>query len=719
VKKEKSEFNLKSSALLCCFAFCILHFAFCSYAEEAKTPIIVNGDQVEYSTDNKEVTAVGNVVIVYKDSKLTCNNLRINTQTKDAIASGNVRLEDKKGVVEAQEMQYNFESQTGTLIQAKIWSAPYYGAGKTILRVSENRYDVKDGYMTTCDLDKPHYRIGSRIIEFYQGDKIKSKNDTFYLGKMPLAYLPQYTHSLKDPLMHVQLMPGKSKDWGMFMLSAWRYSLTENITGRIYLDYREQLGVAEGFGANYNAKTFGKGDFKYYYTQERSRKFDEGIPAEFQRYFIRWRHQWDVDLRTKLTSEYYKIVDSKRIIHGSEWNILKDYFPREYEQDTLPLSYVLLHHGFNNSSLDLTIQKRVNRWYTQIEKLPDLSYNLPSYRLGETPLYLNNQSSFVNLNQKNAVPSPSSADVSVTRFDTYNQLSLPSKIFFIWISPYVGVRETFYNKDINGSTLWSNPRTILYSGAEMSTKFYRLFNFKSHFLGTDINDFRHIITPTINYAYNDNPTIVPSELKQLDSIDAIDRNNKITLGLENKLQTKDAKKKTVDFATLLITTDYRLKPKGGNGSSFSDFIFDLELLPYSWLRIESDATYDHFSDSFRTANFDAYADLGKERTFGIGHRYERKGGKELTSELNWRLTPLWRFKVYERYQFAAARNQGLKQQEYTIARDLHCWEVELTYSVNRGHGETVWLVFRLKAFPELEFDFNRSYHQPKPGSHTE
>ncbi len=59
--------------------------------------MIINGDNVEYSTDNKEVTATGNIEVIYKGSKLTCNKLKVNMQTKEGLAEGNARIEDAKG----------------------------------------------------------------------------------------------------------------------------------------------------------------------------------------------------------------------------------------------------------------------------------------------------------------------------------------------------------------------------------------------------------------------------------------------------------------------------------------------------------------------------------------------------------------------------------------------------------------------------------------------
>ncbi|PIP21163.1 MAG: hypothetical protein COX40_00865 [Candidatus Omnitrophica bacterium CG23_combo_of_CG06-09_8_20_14_all_40_11] len=715
---------------------------FIAFAQEKKEEsIIVNGDTVEYSTEGKEVTATGNVSVTYKGTKLTCHKLTVNTQTKDAEAEGNARIDDTKGVIEGQKIKYNFQTKTGTIIDSKFRANPYFGKAEKTKKVSDDEFIAMQGYMTTCDYDNPHYRIKSRKIDFFPGDKVKTKDDILYVGRLPLLYAPQYNHSLKDPLMHVQLMPGKSKDWGAYMLSATRYNLTEDVKGRIYLDYRATKGIAEGFGTNYATSDFGKGDFKYYYTQERDHSLDKTnrAPREFERYLIRWRHQADIDAQTKLIGEYYKITDSKMAILGSDHNFLKDYFFREYEKNVQPISYLLLHHAFSYSSLDFYMQKRTNRWYDSgyLEKLPEIKYSLPSFEIADTPFYFDNSSSLGNYNRKNTSTmtpatnntSLSTTDAHVNRLDTSNKLSLPMKVAFVQFTPFVMNRETFYDKKaVSRSSV--SPRTVFYSGADMSTKFYRLFNVKSDLLGLNINGLRHIITPTIGYAYNHEPTISNSKLRQIDDVDALSRNNAASLGLSNKLQTK-RNNQSVDLLDLNVSSSYIFKPKGDSitksGSSLSDFLFQLKLLPYSWISINSDATYVHSGarDSanyhhFSNANYDLNFNLGEERSFDVGQRYQLKGGNEITYSLKWRLNPKWKFSAYQRYYrgHETTRARGLREQEYSISRDLHCWTWDITYNIKRGYGESIWFVFTLKAFPELEFNFNESYHAPRPGSQS-
>ncbi len=699
-------------------------------------PIIVNGDTVEYSSDNKEVTAKGKVDITYKGMKLSCDQITVNTLTKDGLAEGNTRIDEESGSVEGSKMLYNFNTKKGTIYDATFRFNPYYGRTRKLLKLSDIEYVGLNGYFTSCSFDRPHYRIKSKRINIFPGDKIQTRKDIFYVHNVPLAYLPRYNQNLKEPLMHVQVIPGHGKKEGYFLLSAWRYQFSDNFSGRIYADYRHLWGNAQGFGANYNTQEFGKGDLKFYYTQQRDHNISKhDYPVrKFERYFIRDRHKWTIDDRTNFISEYYKIVDSRRAIYGSENNILKDYFPREYEIDTQPLSYALMHHNFNFSSVDILMQKRVNRWYSQEEKLPEIKYSLPSRQIGDSRFYFQDDSSYLNYNSKNAVPSDSWNDTSYNKLSTTNKFSLPFRVSIFAVTPSISEQLAFNDKGTYGSTY----ETIFSTGADLSTKFYRVFDVNTNLWNLNIKGLRHIITPTASYVHSHGSTMPTGNLKIGGKGDT--DNSSIALALSNKLQTRrtSTDKKiigiqSVDIATFNINSNYLLHPElattAKRGSNLSDVIFDLELRPYSWLNIDADSTYYRSDRSnlnynkFSVFNYDIGFNLATERTIGLGQRYNRKGNNEFTSSLEWRLNPKWKFKVYERFQLYDSvpyyeRNAGLREQEYTITRDLHCWIFEFTYNVKVGAGATVWFVLKLKAFPEMGIDYNQSYHEPKPGSQS-
>ena len=686
-------------------------------AEEGrKLPIVINGDNVEYSADSRSVVASGKVEVIYKDSKLTCNKLTVNMDTKDAVAEGNARLVDKNGVIEGEKLIYNFQNKSGTIINADFRVNPYFGKAKKIEKVNENEYAVKNGYFTTCTLDHPHYRITSKKISLFPQDKIQSEGSTFYLGSVPLIYLPRFNYSMQNALMHMQVEPGIKKDWGPYLLSTWRYNLAENVNARVFLDYRSKLGMAEGFNLNYKS-LFGKGDYKFYYTDESPGNISQGQPSEYQRYFMRLRHKWNIDERTNFTGELLKITDERRK-YDLDRSFLRDYFFREYEKDSEPLSYALFHHAFNFSSIDILLQKRTNHWFDQLEKMPEVSYNLPSMQVGESPFYFENTTQLGTYNKKEGTALIGTGtlftpEVTVTRLDTTNKVSLPTKVSFIQLTPFIASRQTFYDRSATGQS--GIVRTIFYSGVDASTKFYRIYDTKTNFLGMDINGLRHIITPTVGYLFTHTPTIPGYNLRQIDSVDSITRGNTATLTLDNKLQTK-RKGVSIDFVDFQVSTNYVIKPKSGSftdvygnafyendilrntghklNSDYSDILFKLKVLPYSWMRMESEATYqhsDHDNENFNTfslANYDLIFDLGKDKSFSIGQRYERKGKNEITSGFQWRFSPKWKVAIYERFNFkqTASLDSGLQEQELTLTRDLHCWEMDLSFNSSKGPG---------------------------------
>ncbi len=722
------------------FVFILLFCAPCAlFAENPPKsgskaqPMTINGDVVEYSADAQEATATGNVEITTGDTKLTCEKLTVNTQTKDGIASGHVRLEDKKGVIEGEQLIYNFQTKTGTITDGQFRANPFFGRARKVEKESEKEIVAHYGYVTTCSLDRPHFRIASKRINIIPKELVQTRDDCLYIGAFPVMSIARFNQMFDKPVMHVSVLPGKSKDWGPYLLSTWEYNLRDNIQGRGYLDYRDKLGWASGFGVNYTKTPVGNGDLKFYYSKESSKEYpvpaDKDLRSHFRRYLLRLRHKWDISSQTNFVAELYKIYDEKRKFFDPQSNILKDYFYREYEKDVQPLTYALFHHSFGYSSIDLLLQDRINHWYDQLNKMPEIKYTLPSLQLGSTPLYFENSTILDTFNKKITPPIPND-DTTVTRLDTINKVSIPMKVAFFQVSPFVQSRQTIYDKGANDANL--PIRTIFYSGVQISTKFYRLFDMKNDFLGLDLNGLRHIITPTVNYSYNHSPTIPASNLQQIDSVDSIAASNSATLELSNKLQTK-RQGVSIDLVDFLVTTSYTFHPQyvSGNktGSSFQDVLFKAKLLPYSWMRLEADATYKHSGpnddqnfNKFTLANYDLSITPSPKYSFGLGQRYERKGQNQFTGSFEWRISPKWRFKIYQRYNMKDYLDSGTLvtpstlEQQYTIIRDLHCWEVEFTFGNKRNNGSTVFLLFRLKAFPENEFGYDQNYARPKSGS---
>lgn len=702
--------GLKRITLVLLFIVPVLRPAGLFAAEAEEAPMLVNGDRIEYARELNTVTIEGNVEVIKGGTVLTCDKAVVNTLTNDAHAEGNVILKDKQGIIKARSFDYNFKKKAGQAFDAKAAYPPYYGDGKIVKRISESEIEIINGYMTTCDKEHPHYRLQSRRMEIFPDDKVTARAMTFRVANTPILYMPKFTQNLKDDRMHVQVTPGKSKDWGLFILTAWRYDLLNNSGGRVHLDYREKKDLAWGIDNFYDTKVAGKGYFKTYYMNERVLgrrnlyKYPRrlGPTSDTQRYRIQWRHKWDVDKNTYLLSEYHKISDTK---------FIKDYFLREYEKNVQPTSYILFNHYLQDSSaLNVLIQKRANRIFSETEKLPEVKYDRPNTRIFETPLYLTSSASYVSFNRKKAtLPEDTDweADEANQRADIYKRLSLPFKLAFLNINPFIGSRETYFRR-IAGREMGIF-REVWDSGSDITTRFYRVFNVDSEMFGIKINKLRHIVSPTVTYGYTHPPTVSTTKLLQFDGTDSIGEANQLSFSLENKLQTK-RQNKTVDFLRFLTSSDYSFNIEGRKRRLSDSISFDLEMLPYDWMRFESDAKFDRRKRHFTFANFDLRAS-GKDISFGGGYRYERKSSSQMTGEILFNLIKGWSFRVYQRLQFKG--NSLVKEQDYSISKELHCWILDIKYNVLRERGETIWFALRLKAFPEMSIDYGQMYHDPK------
>ena len=697
---------IRYSIFLAIFLFCGV-----SYALDDKKPIEVNGDQVEFFPKEKKVTGKGNVTIDYEGIKLTCDSVTVYTETKDSAAEGNVVLTTQGAELKGEKVNYNFGTKVGTILKARASSGGWYAFGDKIELLSNSAYKVINGYITSCNLPKPHYKITAKSITIDPlTNKVVAKDVSVEVGNTPVAYLPKYRFNLKTggwPTVNV--VPGKKSQWGFFALNSYRYEIDDKNSLTFRADERSRWGLAEGFDYKYALNGLGGGLLKTYYTYQHNVDRNEPLKGEQQRYLIEERHRWDINDHVMAIMEYHRMSDA---------TMTKDYFYREeYDREPSPESYVYVLDKQPEYSASILARKRVNNFQTVTEQLPETRFDLKDQRLFDMPIYFKTDTTFTNLNLKT---SANANDTSVIRFDTYNKLSMPFRLVnSLSFAPFVGMRDTFFSRSLNDDT--DQLRTAFYTGFDLSAKFFNTYDVSGKFLGVDFNKLHHIVTPTIEYTYIHQPSVSASNLEQFDDIDALTKTSDFTLGLENKLQTKRLFKgslKSVDLADFLITGDYLYKP-ADSGSKFSNMKGRLELTPFEWFRFESDTRYDPKAGNFQTWNNDLYINKSEDWQFGLGSRYEKDISNEITSELFYKLNNEWSIRPFCRFDLKEIEDDGhkyinrFKDEELTVIKDLHCWLAEASIGLDRDSGTTFWIVMKLKASPKVPFDFKDYYPHPK------
>jgi len=675
---------------------------------EAK-PIEINGDKVVYSIEENQVTAQGNVSVIRDNIRLYCDRMVYDRQNQIAVAEGNVVIIRGDERITGDEMTFNLNNMQGVFSSGNFFSNPFYGAGDKIRRVDTNHIVIDGGYLTTSDFDDPEYRLYAKRVDVFPGDKAVARHVRLKIGNVPIVYLPKYTQDLSEKEPAILMTPGYDKNWGEFLLTRWRYHLDERVKGNILLDYRSRLGLAEGLVAKYKTEFFGNGIIRTYYMNERrtSSKYhfwqDRIVPTvERERFKGEWRHSWMIDERTAAIWQFYRLSDDE---------ILKDYFEREYEEDQSPNTYFQFTRAFPIGTLSYLTDVRVNRFTDDVEKLPEISYIIPQMRIASTNFYIKNTSTYSNFNKKTA--SPSEIRHKTMRVDTDGEIAYPFKLGFVELKPFAGSRQTYYSRTVEPEH-YDSIRGIFRAGSDLSTKFFRVYNAQVDQWGLKIARLRHVISPSVAYQYTHDPTIPSSNLDQFDTIDNLNRSHTVTLSLENKLQTKYADTET-ELLRLVVESDFRLKEDPGR-HGFNNVRVDTEVRPYPWMTLYFDSEYDTIGERLKVANTDLYLNDGDRWNLSISKRYHVDVDDLLTTAFNWKINPKWQFRTYQRYDLESG---SLKEQEYGIVRDLHTWTVDLNFNQTRGEGSEIWIVFTLKAFPEIGFDFTTDFNERKAGSQDE
>lgn len=672
------------------------------------------------------VAYTNGVTVRYGDAVLTAKRMRLNFETKDVQAEGQVRLQQGDEVWYGERIEYNFASRKLLATEFEAAQPPFFIKGSALSGDQTNNvYVLVDGIVTTDDYDKPGYQIRTKSLTIAPGEYIEFEDAVLYLKDTPVFWFPKWRRSLKRHPNHWVFVPGYRSKYGAYLLSSYEWYWNERLSGAVHVDERTKRGIGAGPDVSYRLPGFGDGDVKYYYTHdERPGKDQRGPENDQDRQRAWFTHQGT--LRTNLTLK-------SAVRYQSDSQIVRDFFETEYRQNTQPSTFVELNQIWSNWSLNLLAQPRVNDFQETVERLPDLKLTGLRQRIGPTPLFYESESSFgyyqrrfavVDTNQ-NIFTDPNR--FSATRGDTFHQILLPWT-FFGWlnITPRAGGRFTYYGEaDGPGANTFEEERGVFNTGAEVSFKASRTWAGVANKFW-ELDGVRHIVMPSVNYAYVPRPGVSPRRLPQFDyelpsaelipilypdynSIDAIDSQNVLRLGLENKLQTK-RRDGVENFVHWSLYTDWRLKPREDQ-ETFADLYSKLDLKPFSWLSMNSELNYGINQRQWDQVNHSVTFSPNDIWSWTVGHRYLRSGAfygtnvgnNLLFSSAYLRVNPNWAARAIHYYD---AREHFVQSQSYTLYRDLRSWTVALTFRILKDQGRATdyggAITFSSKALPRFQ-----------------
>ncbi|MDN5324661.1 MAG: hypothetical protein PWP02_371 [Thermosipho sp. (in: thermotogales)] len=389
---------------------------------------------------NDTVFASGNVQIQWNENDVLSDFATVTLENKNAKfleAEGNVKYKYKDRIYHAKYLKYTFEEDKAYVLKVRGSFDYknkdknvnlYFGASSAITFPSSSL--LNEAYITTCELEHPHYKIESLKVYVYEGKYIVAENSIMFILDIPIFPYPIYFTSISK----------KEKSPFSFSFSWSPYD--GFMTNQSYISHINDLVIET------NIETF-----------------KNGSNLSFLVNNLNTNEKFSIDFGKSILS-----LQTKNFIYKTNW-------------DTLNTSMKLVFNDFyfeENYVTSLNWNKRIGFKRTFSTKLPKSIFNFYLDYNGQRSL-INNSLLLNNLN------------VPLNDFLKFKVINLTSNIsifkdgFFLDDSTWNVNENIRYNFSFYNEKYFNTSFDVIYLNNQYSSKINHKFVFPYTF---DFNNFQ-------------------------------------------------------------------------------------------------------------------------------------------------------------------------------------------------------------------------------------
>ena len=557
------------------------------------------------------VKAEGHVVVTYGARTVKADEIIVNTETGKGQAKGNVIMTAEQGTeFQAEKAQFNIKAEKGRLfnVAGKLGDL-YYITGEEVTKLSENHYTAKDSTLTTCTGEIPDWQIDVADADVILDDRAWFAGGVFRIKDIPILYIPiGYVPILtkrKSGLLAPKFSTSSVEGESVSMTYFWAINQWADAT--IGLDYIERRGVRSRTEFRFapSATTYSQVNFVF---------LDDSL-TESTFWKLDAVHRQHLPLGFKLNA---KLDQTSRSNFNQTFRNQTELRTRRSSD-----SYASLFKKWDNHSFDVLTRYRESEQFTLDETfgiLPTVTFKTQPLDTGFFNFIFNQEVSYTHF-LFDADPTGATDQTQTTqRFDFHPSLSLPIDIApWLQLTPRVGIRETFYNNEIQVT-----PAPVMVTeGSSFSRELLDVNvtlegpKFNRIFLSDDPGgaSFKHVIEPRLQYDYiPDLDRTDRARIRLIDNIDAIDDTHQFGFFLVQRLLRKTSTGRSgsevTQIARLEISQTYDLDEarglvvSGNDRRPFGPIRFDLDSQPIDDFFLNTDFTFNYYTGNLETWNID-------------------------------------------------------------------------------------------------------------------
>lgn len=711
--------------------------------------VVYQSDEINYYVARNRIVLTGAAQVDHQTTVLQADDVIFDPGEQVLEASGNPDLRERTDRLVGAHLSYDLKGKTGTIDGGVTTFEDGLYYGDHIVREQDGTLKVRHGTYTTCSNPDPHYCLVSHRMKIYLNDKVVAKPVILYIGEIPVLALPFYVFPIRKERHSGFLLPqlelGITESEGRFVrnfgyywapsdywdASLWAdyYELTRWI-GHVETRYKRRYVLSGSVEASfmqellYNKRRW---DLKFSHRQEMGRVWTAGASGDFR-------------------SDATYASDSNQSIQESLNRSLR--------------SQLWVRGRWSRHSLGVTLDRREQLdAETVSELLPKVDVTATQQPIvgseRELPGYISwlKKVSF-GWSARAVNDRDRAGDETVVRQGAGVKGSLRGTGKYLgWLnlSPRLNFGQDWYDRDKDGTKF---PGRFTYdAGLSARTTVYGTF-----FPGVaGLSALRHIMEPSASFSWTPEFPQYFDESGQdrfytFSGFGSTPRSKRsVGLSLANKLQAKmgsgESERKMDNLLTLSTSTSYDLKK---DDRPWSDLVTGLEIRPGPAVSMRWNARHDAYGGAIENSAVTATVNLRGQPSAVSAEPWEDRvaqtdspaeqlrreleaqsmgslpGRKAWDGSLTFRYSrgadpanaSYWvdgglAFSPSERWRLNYSLHYDLDEgevasQEYTIYRDLHCWEARFTQRYYEGEWQYYFRI-SVKALPEIKAEAGKRF----------
>ncbi len=164
-------------------------------ASASAGPLELQADSISYQQEGNVVEAEGNVRAEWKDNLLRASTLRFEQDKGFLAAQGGLFLNAGDYELRAESLELTIETETGVFRDVDLRLGADRGrfGGSKIEKRLGQRYIIRDGYYTTCDIPtdgSPDWEVSAEKIDVEVNDTGELRGGLLQVRGVPVLYIP-------------------------------------------------------------------------------------------------------------------------------------------------------------------------------------------------------------------------------------------------------------------------------------------------------------------------------------------------------------------------------------------------------------------------------------------------------------------------------------------------------------------------------------------------